>query len=199
VEDLRTENKRRRNIRLWLIAGAALAALAVLAACGGGDEDQDQDTEATPTATRTRGPSPTQAPTARPTEVLSSTSIGITLSDFTVQPNQTRAQPGMINFQIENVGEVDHELVVVKSDLAIATLPRLPDNAGVDEDQLDVVGRSDPIGPGEEGEFSLELEVGKYVLICNMAPNGESHYLNGMYTGFETRTDVPQATTTATP
>lgn len=122
------------------------------------------------------------------------------LDEFVIRPNQTRARPGTINFQLNNAGEVAHEFVVIKSDLPVAELPRLTGDTGVDENDLDVEGRlEDPLDAGADGELSLDLEVGQYVLICNLAPNGESHYLNGMYTGFEVRTDAPLSTATATP
>jgi uncharacterized cupredoxin-like copper-binding protein len=198
---LRREGTLRAPLACFAVAASILAAIGLITSCGGGDGD-DEPAEATPTATRTRGPSPTtRAATATPSEPPATANIDIELDDFVIRPNQSRAQPGTIIFNIQNVGELEHELVVVRSDLDTAELPRLPDNAGADESELDVVDRSDPVPPGEEAELSLELDVGKYILICNLAPNGDSHYLNGMYTSFEVRTDVPRATTTevATP
>ncbi|HEV8574130.1 MAG TPA: hypothetical protein VGR43_05415, partial [Dehalococcoidia bacterium] len=52
-------------------------------------------------------------------------------------------------------------------------------------------GRLELVNAGEEAELSVKLAAGEYVVICNLAPNGESHYLNGMYNGFEVRTDAP--------
>ena len=122
------------------------------------------------------------------------------LDEFVLRPTRTRARPGTINFQLTNAGEVPHEFVVIRSDLPTAELPRLPDDAGVDESELEVEGRlEDPLDPGADGELNLALEAGQYVLICNLAPNGESHYLNGMYTAFEVRTDAPLSTATPTP
>jgi uncharacterized cupredoxin-like copper-binding protein len=187
----------RKFVACALFVLALIAAMALLTACGGSDEEPD---EPTPTATRTRGASPTaRAATETPTEPPSTANIALEMDEFAIRPNQSRAQPGTVVFAISNIGEVEHELVVIRSDLDVADLPRLPDNAGADESQLDVVDRSDPVSPGEDGELSVDLDVGKYVLICNMAPNGDSHYLNGMYTSFEIRTDVPRATVTETP
>jgi uncharacterized cupredoxin-like copper-binding protein len=121
------------------------------------------------------------------------------VDDFVIRPDQTRARPGTINFQVTNAGEVEHEFVVVNSDLPAAELPRLPGDAGVDEGELDIEGRLDPVEPDGEDELSLELDTGEYILICNLAPGGESHYLNGMYTTFEVRTDVPLSSATGTP
>ena len=121
------------------------------------------------------------------------------LDDFVIRPVQTRARPGTVNFQVTNAGEVEHEFVVIRSELPPAELPRLPGEEGVDESDLDVEERLEPLEPDAEGELSVDVDVGDYVLICNLAPSGESHYLNGMYTSFEVRTDVALTTGTATP
>jgi hypothetical protein len=121
------------------------------------------------------------------------------LDEFVIRPDQTRARPGTVNFRVTNAGEVEHEFLVIRTDLPTAELPRLPGDEGVDEADLDIAGRVDAIAPGGEGEVSVDVELGDYVLICNLAPNGESHYLNGMYTGFEARSDVPIATASPTP
>lgn len=174
-----------------------LAALALLlASCGGGDDGDDNTLSPSPT----RRSSPTRASVASASASPVTTDIGMELDEFVIRPKQTRARPGTINFQINNAGEVAHEFVVIKSDLPIAQLPRLAGDTGVDENDLDVEGRlEDPLDAGADDELSLDLEVGQYVLICNLAPNGESHYLNGMYTRFEVRTDAPLSTATATP
>jgi uncharacterized cupredoxin-like copper-binding protein len=193
-----TETTRRQTrARVALAGSIVVGVLALLIASCGGDGD---DTSATLTPSPTRGPSPTRTSVARASATPNITGIAMQLDEFVIRPNQTRALPDTINFVIENAGEVPHEFVVIKSDLKIAELPRLPGDEGVDESNLDVEGRlEEPLESGAEGTLSLDLEVGKYILICNLAPNGESHYLNGMYTAFEVRTDVPASTATPTP
>ena len=193
VEEATTRPTRRWSRRQTLLASAALALL--LAACGG-----DGDDTGTVTPSPTRSSSPTRTSVASASASPITTSAEMELDEFVIRPKQTRARPGTINFVLTNTGEVPHEFVVVKSDLPTAELPRLPGDAGVDESDLDVEGRlEDPLDPGADGELSLDLEVGKYILICNLSPNGESHYLNGMYTAFDVRTDIPLSSATPTP
>lgn len=186
--------RRRTTSRGLLAVIGIVAALGLLLASCGGNGDEDGTSTRSPTPTRRASPTRTAA---RASASPITTGVEIELDEFAIRPKQTRALPGTINFQISNVGEVPHELVVVKSDLPVAELPRLPGDAGVDEDGLDVEGRLDePLDAGADGELSLDLEVGQYIVICNLSPNGESHYLNGMYTGFEIRTDAPQSSPT---
>jgi uncharacterized cupredoxin-like copper-binding protein len=112
------------------------------------------------------------------------TAAPLELREFTIAPQVTRANPGTITFQVTNAGEFPHEFVVIRSDLPIAQLPRLGGEEGVDEDEVEIVGRLDPIEPGTLEELPLDLDLGEYVLICNLTGGGESHYLNGMYEQF---------------
>jgi uncharacterized cupredoxin-like copper-binding protein len=121
------------------------------------------------------------------------------LDEFVIRPNATRARPGTVVFQVTNAGELTHEFLVIKTDLPRAALPRA-DSRGVDEEQVDVVARLDPIAPGESAELEVQVDEGLYALICNLFADGVSHYLSGMYTGFEvTPTAPPPATPTPAP
>ena len=50
------------------------------------------------------------------------------------------------------------------------------------------LGEIEDILPGKSGELTLDLERGKYVIICNLVTfvdgMAEHHYPLGMYTGF---------------
>jgi hypothetical protein len=196
----RTSSKRFSWRLAVFTAALALIGSVIIAACvgdGDGDDAGNGDGGPTPSPTRQQTPRTTLSPT--PTASPVETAVGMELDDFVIRPDQTRARPGTVTFLISNTGEVEHEFVVIRSDSPAAELPRLPEDAGVDESDLDVVGRLDPVEAGGEGEVSVDVDEGDYILICNLAPNGESHYLNGMYTGFEVRPQAPVSTTTATP
>jgi uncharacterized cupredoxin-like copper-binding protein len=106
------------------------------------------------------------------------------LTEFAINPERTSARPGSVTFHVRNAGELTHEFLVIRTDLPHAQLPRLASGLGVDESQLDVVGRIDTIAPGDEAETTLELDGGNYVLICNLSSDSVSHYLSGMYDRF---------------
>lgn len=173
-----------------LMTAMALAVLTLAAACG----DDDGDVTPTPEATATPEASPTLLPfdnTPTPTPPPAITEVGIELAEFSIRPEKTRARPGTVIFKVRNAGQLTHQFLVIRTDLPTAGLPRRPGEGGVDESQLDVVGRIDSIEPGEEAEVSVPVETGSYVLICNLVSGGESHYLNGMYTRFEVTPSAP--------
>lgn len=168
----------------WILL--ALAALSLpAAACGGGNDGQTAT--ASPTTAASAPPSPTATPSG-PTATPSVTEAPMTVEEFVIKPSVVRAPYGTVIFKVKNAGTVTHQFLVIKSDLPIAQLPRLPNNAGADEKQLDVVGRIEAIEPGAEAELSIPLDPGTYVLICNLRSDGRSHYLTGMYNQFTVRT-----------
>jgi hypothetical protein len=185
-----------RAVKILIMA--ALTVFAGLAiACGGDDDGGETATPAaTPTPSATAGPNdPSPTPTAAP----ATTEAVIEVKEFTITPKTTRARPGTVIFKVHNAGEVTHEFLVIRSDLPIAELPRKPGNAGVDETQVEVVGRIDAIPAGEDGEVSVPVETGNYVMICNLFGGGKSHYLTGMYTLFEVTPTAPDLLATPQP
>lgn len=175
-----------------LLAAAALALLVVAGACG--DDDDSGTPTASVSASETAEPSgdssPTSTPaldegTPSPTPQPVDTDATIDLTEFAIQPQRTSAMPGTVTFHVRNTGELTHELLVIRTDLPHAQLPRRDDLLGADESQLDIVGRIDPIEPGDDADLTLDLERGSFVLICNLASDSTSHYLSGMYDRFE--------------
>lgn len=175
-----------RLVKLAIALAAATMLMTVAAACDGGESGApDGATEtATPdqTATATTEPS-TPTPTPSPSPTPTATDAGITLEEFVIKPDTTRASPGTVTFHVRNEGKVSHEFLVIESDLPKAQLPR-DGIRGVDESKVDIAGRLEEIPPGGEDALELELAPGKYVLICNLFQDGESHYLSGMYNAF---------------
>lgn len=49
---------------------------------------------------------------------------------------------------------------------------------------MNIVGEVEAILPDESETKTFNLEVGKYVLICNLVDAQEGHYGKGMYVGF---------------
>ena len=168
-----------------LVAAGVLTAILLAAACG-----DDDDSTQTPAGSASEEPSPTPDESAQangsltPTPAPADTDAAIELIEFSVGPLRTSALPGTVTFHVRNVGEITHQFLVIRTDLPHAQLPRLEDGSGADESQLDIVGRIDEIEPGDEEQTTIDVESGNYVLICNLASDGVSHYLSGMYDRF---------------
>jgi uncharacterized cupredoxin-like copper-binding protein len=101
--------------------------------------------------------------------------IEVDLTEFAIGLNPSSTPAGQVNFATTNSGEILHDLVVVRTDLAPDSLPM--NGPRVDIGQLDVAGVVEPIEAGATDNSTFELRAGAYVLICNIA----GHYQLGMY------------------
>ena len=99
---------------------------------------------------------------------------GVTLST-----NQVK--PGKILFRVKNIStDEDHELLLVKTDLAPDDLPMDASGARVEEDKLKGLKELGDVHPGKSRNTTLTLAPGKYLLFCNEA----GHFKAGMFTTF---------------
>jgi hypothetical protein len=184
-------------LRLALVAATAVLLAGVLA-CGDDDGDEATPTpepSATEEATGTPGP---DGETATPTVAPAESTAGMSLVEWAIRPDKTRARPGTVTFLVRNEGTVTHQFLVIRSDIEKDELPRNGDK-GVDLSDLDVVGSIDAIAPGENDEVTVDVEEGPYILLCNLFSGGESHYLTGMYNEFEVTPTAPLDALTPAP
>jgi uncharacterized cupredoxin-like copper-binding protein len=145
----------------------ALTAMAGFLVSGCGDDD---GTPATTTTSETT--STTAAPTAQTTEIK--------MGEFYFNPKNATAKAGSTTIEAPNIGKVEHELVLFKSDLNPAKLPTEA-NGEVNEEKLDQtaeeVGEIPDVEAGDTKSKEFELTPGKYVMFCNLP----GHYAAGMY------------------
>ena len=157
-----------RNRPKNLLAILAVAALTLVAAGCGGDNDNG-DTAAT---------TPTQATTQATTPAAPSDMIGVEASEMKFVLTSDTAPAGKVTFNAKNVGNVDHEMVIIKTDNPAAELP-------VKNGEVDESGSIGEIGPeqltvGASPSKTLDMEAGHYALICALP----GHYASGMYADF---------------
>ena len=146
----------------------AIGLVVALSACGGDDG---------------AGGAPT--PNAKATST-----VAVTVQEFSVLPGQASAPAGTVTFNVTNKGpNDDHEFVVVRSDLAPESLPVKADGS-VDEEGAGVqsLGEIAEFSPGQSKSVTFEMTAGKYVLFCNVVDTEENppevHYKLGMRTAF---------------
>ncbi|HLB29454.1 MAG TPA: cupredoxin domain-containing protein [Dehalococcoidia bacterium] len=144
-------------------------------------------------------------PHPAPATAATATAVTVKLgspSEFKMEVSPTTVPPGDTQFNASNVGTIAHELVIIKTDRDIATLPaRATDPNKVDEEASgQVMGEieDDDLPAGASANITLNLPAGKYALICNVA----GHYKAGMFIGFTAAAQpspTPSPAPTATP
>lgn len=177
-----------KPVRIALLIGGLAALVLIAAGCGG-----DGETTVTVTAS---------APGDEPGNVDRGTVIDVELGEqsgarYFVKPAQATVEAGTVTFAVTNVGELYHEFIVYSNvdEIAAGDLPidEEANEAVLAED--DILGEAPyatpPIVPADKepgdadhrirpewgAELTVDLEPGKYILLCNI----EGHYANRQY------------------
>jgi uncharacterized cupredoxin-like copper-binding protein len=108
------------------------------------------------------------------------TTVKTTLSDFKIELGTNSGPAGSFTFEITNNGPEEHEFVIFKTDLAADKLPVVNDKVPEDTEGLNLIDEEEEIPKGESRTLTVDLEAGKYVLICNLV----GHYGQGMHAPF---------------
>ena len=150
-----------------LFAVLAVSALALVGA-GCGDDGKDTTTAA-----------PAAATTPTTTAATPSDTIGVKASEMKFVLTSDTAPAGKVTFNAENVGKVDHEMVVIKTDTPAGKLP-------VKDGEVDETGSIGEIGPeelkvGATPSKTFDMKAGHYALVCALP----GHYEAGMYADFK--------------
>ena len=159
-------------------------------ACGDDDGDEATGTP-TVTAPAAGGTSTTAANKGKIVKV----ELGESGSTYFVKPAQTMVEAGKVTFAVTNVGELYHEFIVYSNvdDVAAGDLPINEEEQEADLVEESIVGEAPyatpPIVPADKkpgdadhrirgggwgAELTVDLEAGKYILLCNLA----GHYTN---------------------
>ncbi len=123
------------------------------------------------------------APAPSTAKIQGPTTVQVTLKEWSIQPNLTTVPAGKVTFAVTNQGAIEHEMVILRTDVAptqLAMNSAEPGTALEDSTVVKNVGEVDEVAAGESKSDTFDLTPGKYVLICNEA----SHYQAGMETSF---------------
>jgi uncharacterized cupredoxin-like copper-binding protein len=180
--------------RHWVLAGVVvlMAMLLSLAVACGDDEDDDDDVVdlATPTEmAMDETPMETmmdETPMGTMdggmgTMEMGENEVHLHESEYAIE-GETDEIPspaaGEVVFEIHNDGELEHDFLVIKTDLAEGELPLSGEQVDVNATGVEVIDQLTAIPPEEAQVLSVDLEAGNYVLICNIV----GHYELGMHT-----------------
>jgi uncharacterized cupredoxin-like copper-binding protein len=106
----------------------------------------------------------------------SKATVNVAEKEFTLTPVPRSAKPGKVTFVVKNVGKLDHEFVVIKTNRPPGKLPI----KGAKASEAGRIGKIPPFKPGQTKRITLALKPGKYVLLCNVA----GHYQAGQHSAF---------------
>ena len=108
-----------------------------------------------------------------------STGPGVTAMHIALDRDSVPA--GRVTFRATNESKDQvHELIVVRTDSAQASLPYDERKAAVVEKRIHHLGEVGDLKPGRSASLTLSLRPGSYLLICNQP----GHYKAGMSTPF---------------
>ena len=113
--------------------------------------------------------------------------VKVSLREWSVTPDVAQMKSGDVRFVVTNDGTEPHELVIIRSDLSLEALPVVAGK--VTEDAVDIIDEVEPFAAKATERKTVDLEAGRYILICNIVENVpgqpvESHYEKGMRTAF---------------
>lgn len=136
----------------WFVSGLVTIGC-VLGACGADDSDADRGMK---------------------NDVTGS------VTEWAVEVDAEGAMAGEVTFTIANRGTIDHEFLVVKTDIPDGEIPLVDNRFEEDAEGLEVIDEIPEFPKGETNTLTVNLESGNYQLLCNIA----GHYEAGMHTAF---------------
>jgi uncharacterized cupredoxin-like copper-binding protein len=117
-------------------------------------------------------------PSARADEVVAVTLADKGMESMRMELSTNEIRTGKVTFNVTNTSQnLVHEFIVAKSDKPIELLPHDEGENELKEDAIEVVNEIEDIDPGKSGALTINLEPGRYVLLCNNA----GHFKAGMF------------------
>lgn len=98
--------------------------------------------------------------------------------ELSLVPASARVEAGRLTVKVQNKGQREHELVIIRTDRDAAALLK-----GAEAEETGAVGEIEGIEPGTAKTASFELKPGHYALICNEP----GHYAGGMHANLTVR------------
>ncbi len=109
--------------------------------------------------------------------------VNIELKEYSIIPEVSSRPAGSVTLTVRNSGTIEHEMVVLRTDLAPATLPVEGDKVNEQGPGVTAIGEIEDIQAGATKSKTFNLTPGKYIFVCNIP----GHYRDGMVATFEVK------------
>lgn len=109
-----------------------------------------------------------------------STTVTGEVKEWTVSVDNATVPAGDLTFTVTNAGTMDHEFLVVKTDLPDGAIPLEGDRFSESLESISVIDEIGEFAAGTTETLTVTLEPGNYQLVCNIP----AHYQLGMHTPF---------------
>ena len=117
------------------------------------------------------------AVSTHPAAAQGATHLPVKLDDYKLWHDVTSVPADEVMFDLTNVGDEVHELIVIKSDMDTAALPPSAARGEVDEAAIgEFIGAVEDVQTGTMKTGTMTLSPGRYILLCNLT----DHYARGM-------------------
>jgi uncharacterized cupredoxin-like copper-binding protein len=117
-------------------------------------------------------------PSARADEVVAVILADKGMESMRMELSANEIKTGKVTFNVTNTSQnLVHEFVVAKSDKPVELLSYDEGKNELNEDAVEVVNEIEDIEPAKSGALTVNLEPGRYILLCNIA----GHFRAGMF------------------
>jgi uncharacterized cupredoxin-like copper-binding protein len=104
--------------------------------------------------------------------------VAVQVDEFSVFPQTQGAPAGKVRFVVTNIGTIEHEFVVIKTNKPAGNLLK-----GKEANETGAVGELDGVKAGNARVLVLNMTRGHFALICNLP----GHYKTGQFADFYVR------------
>ncbi len=107
----------------------------------------------------------------------------MTLDEFSLKLRPAAVDAGQTTFEIRNTGSVEHDFLVLDTDLEPDDMPLEKGKVDTKARGIEELGHVHSVRSGQRTTEEVDLAAGRYLLICNV----EGHFQSGMHTPFQVR------------
>jgi len=92
----------------------------------------------------------------------------VRLDHYAIEPDALQTAAGSFTLAANNIDGVPHDVTLIRTGLAADQLPTTGIRIDETSPDIEILGRTPRLGPGESGSFTMSLAAGVYLLVCTV-------------------------------